>query len=71
VFCGGCPETDRMVRFRDSLRNNAADRDLYARSKRKLASREWAYVQQYADAKTEVITSILTRAPTTPGSVHR
>jgi GrpB-like predicted nucleotidyltransferase (UPF0157 family) len=51
-----------MVRFRDWLRSNTADRDLYARAKRELASRKWTYVQQYAGAKTEVITSILTRA---------
>lgn len=62
VFTRGCPASDRMVRFRDWLRGNAADRDLYARAKRELASRKWTYVQQYADAKTEVIASILTRA---------
>jgi GrpB-like predicted nucleotidyltransferase (UPF0157 family) len=30
VFSCECPETDRMVRFRDWLRRNAGDRDLYA-----------------------------------------
>jgi GrpB-like predicted nucleotidyltransferase (UPF0157 family) len=62
VFSRECPESEMMVRFRDWLRSNTADRDLYARAKRELASRKWTYVQQYADAKTEVITSILTRA---------
>jgi GrpB-like predicted nucleotidyltransferase (UPF0157 family) len=62
VFSGGCPETDRMVQFRDWLRTNATDRDLYARCKQELASRDWTYMQQYADAKTEVICSILARA---------
>ena len=62
VFGADCPETDRMLRFRDWLRANPADRDLYAAAKRDLAAREWAYVQQYADAKTEVITDIVTRA---------
>jgi GrpB-like predicted nucleotidyltransferase (UPF0157 family) len=33
VFSSGCPEIDRMLMFRDWLRNNAADRDLYARTK--------------------------------------
>lgn len=66
LFSRGCPETERMVRFRDWLRSSAEDRDLYARSKRELALREWTYVQQYADAKTEVITSILARARATP-----
>jgi GrpB-like predicted nucleotidyltransferase (UPF0157 family) len=60
VFSAGCPEIDRMVAFRDRLRANSADRDRYARVKRDLASREWAFVQQYADAKTDVISSILT-----------
>lgn len=62
VFSSGCVETERMVVFRDWLRSNEADRDLYARAKRELASRDWKYVQQYADAKTAVITEIMTRA---------
>lgn len=62
VFSAGCSETGRMVRFRDWLRGNASDRDLYARAKRELASRDWTYVQQYADAKTDVIASIIARA---------
>ena len=62
VFSAGCPETDRMVRFRDHLRTDAADRDLYARTKRDLAARDWKYMQQYADAKTEVIGEIMARA---------
>jgi GrpB-like predicted nucleotidyltransferase (UPF0157 family) len=62
VFSAGCPETDRMVRFRDHLRSNAADRELYARTKRALAAREWKYMQQYADAKTEVVGEIMRRA---------
>jgi GrpB-like predicted nucleotidyltransferase (UPF0157 family) len=62
VFSAGCPETDRMVRFRNHLRSNVADRDLYARTKRDLAAREWKYMQQYADAKTEVVNEIMARA---------
>src|SRR6266508_3545542 len=62
VFSAGCLETDRMVLFRDWLRSNEADRDLYARTKRELASRDWKYTQQYADAKTAVVTEIMTRA---------
>ena len=41
---------------------NASDRDLYAGAKRELASREWTYAQRYADAKTEVIATIMARA---------
>ncbi len=59
VFSAGCAETERMVRFRDRLRASAADRDRYARAKRELATREWSQVQDYADAKTGVIASIL------------
>lgn len=62
VFSAGCSETERMVRFRDWLRANAADRELYVRVKRELAARDWKYMQQYADAKTEVVEQIMTRA---------
>ena len=68
VFSARCPETTVMVRFRDWLRSNAEDRDLYARVKRELASHDWTYVQQYADAKTDVVTSILERVSTTPSN---
>ena len=62
VFSPGCPEIDRMIRFRDRLRGHPADRDEYLAAKRELAAREWEYVQQYADAKTTVIESIIARA---------
>jgi len=62
VFSVGCPETERMIRFRDRLRVNAGDRDLYARTKRELALRDWTFVQQYADAKTAVIRAISERS---------
>lgn len=62
VFSYGCPEIDRMLMFRDWLRNNAADRDLYARTKLALAQKEWEYVQNYADAKTVLIEEIIARA---------
>jgi GrpB-like predicted nucleotidyltransferase (UPF0157 family) len=62
VFSAGSPMVDKDITFRDWLRSHDADRDLYARTKRELASREWTYVQQYADAKTDVIMEILRRA---------
>jgi GrpB-like predicted nucleotidyltransferase (UPF0157 family) len=62
VFSSGCPEIDRMLLFRDWLRSNAADRDLYERTKLALAQKEWEYVQNYADAKTSVIEEIIARA---------
>jgi GrpB-like predicted nucleotidyltransferase (UPF0157 family) len=62
VFSPGCTEIERMRRFRDWLRGNVADRELYERTKRELARREWKYTQNYADAKTAVVEEILARA---------
>jgi GrpB-like predicted nucleotidyltransferase (UPF0157 family)/uncharacterized cupin superfamily protein len=62
VFSDGCPEIDRMLAFRDRLRTNDEDRELYERTKRELAAREWTYVQDYANAKTEVVKEIVARA---------
>lgn len=62
VFTAGCPEIGRMLRFRDHLRASPSARRLYELRKRELASREWDYVQHYADAKTRVIEDILARA---------
>jgi GrpB-like predicted nucleotidyltransferase (UPF0157 family) len=68
VFTTGCSEIDRMLRFRDHLRADAADRALYERTKRELAARPWRYVQNYADAKTEVVAAIMARAQGGSGS---
>jgi GrpB-like predicted nucleotidyltransferase (UPF0157 family) len=65
VFSSGCPEIDRMLMFRDWLRANTADRDLYARTKLALVEKEWKHVQNYADAKTAVIEEIVARATLT------
>jgi GrpB-like predicted nucleotidyltransferase (UPF0157 family) len=62
VFTAGCPEVVRMLSFRDHLRSNSTDRDLYEAKKRELATRGWAYIQNYADAKTDVIEEIIARA---------
>jgi GrpB-like predicted nucleotidyltransferase (UPF0157 family) len=62
VFSRGCPEIERMLLFRDRLRTDDADRELYERVKRELARREWRYVQDYADAKAAVVAEILSRA---------
>ena len=62
VYSFGCPEIDKMLMFRDWLRTNDADRELYARIKRELAKRTWKYVQNYADAKTGVVEEIVARA---------
>ena len=62
VFSQGSPEVERMLVFRDRLRANEAERMLYERTKRELAERTWTYVQDYADAKTQVVEAILARA---------
>jgi GrpB-like predicted nucleotidyltransferase (UPF0157 family) len=51
-----------MLRFRDHLRSDDSDRGLYSQTKQELASRHWNYVQEYADAKTEVVEAIIARA---------
>jgi GrpB-like predicted nucleotidyltransferase (UPF0157 family) len=62
VFTAGSAEAERMLRFRDWLRGNPADLELYVRTKRQLAARDWKYVQQYADAKSAVVQEIMARA---------
>lgn len=62
VFSRGCPEIERMLRFRNRLRTNRADRERYAAVKRELAARRWRHTQDYADAKTSIIEEILRRA---------
>ena len=62
VFSVGSLELERMVGFRDWLRAHPEDRDLYERTKRELAARRWKYAQHYANAKSEVVAEIMTRA---------
>lgn len=71
VFSPGCPEIDRMLLFRDWLRGNIADRQLYERTKRDLARRTWKYTQNYADAKSAVVEEILARARGEDGEAAR
>ena len=48
--------------LRDWLRVDAEDRELYAAAKRTLARQPWDDMNDYADAKTDVISDILARA---------
>jgi len=66
VFSPGCQEIERMVGFRDWIRTHPEDRELYEGTKRELSTRTWAYVQNYADAKTEVVEAIAARAGLPP-----
>ncbi|TDD28073.1 GrpB family protein [Kribbella turkmenica] len=61
VFPPGCAEAEQVLLFRDWLRANKSDRDLYAWTKRELATRDWKYVQDYADAKSAVVREIPAR----------
>jgi GrpB-like predicted nucleotidyltransferase (UPF0157 family) len=61
VYPPGSPEIDKYLTFRDHLRKNDDDRKLYEDTKRRLAARKWTYIQQYADAKDEVIQQIRQR----------
>ena len=64
VFTHGCEEIARMIAFRDWLRTHDDDRALYERTKQELAQRTWKYMQNYADAKSDVVNAILSRALT-------
>jgi GrpB-like predicted nucleotidyltransferase (UPF0157 family) len=62
VFGADSPEIERMLAFRDRLRSDEDERRLYERAKRDLAARHWTYVQEYADAKSEIVEAIVERA---------
>jgi GrpB-like predicted nucleotidyltransferase (UPF0157 family) len=71
VFSPGCPEVERMLLFRDTLRSSDAERIAYERTKRELAGRTWRYVQNYADAKSEVVEAIIARAQAAQNTKRR
>ena len=59
------PENDAVAKYRDLrdwLRTDEADRALYADTKMVLARRPWSDMNEYADAKTDVISLILAHA---------
>ncbi len=62
VFSPGSTEINRMLLFRNWLRNNEADRKLYETTKKELARQDWKYMQNYADAKTAVVEEIIGHA---------
>jgi GrpB-like predicted nucleotidyltransferase (UPF0157 family) len=62
VFAVGSPEAERMLLFRDRLRVNQDERALYEQTKRRLAAEAWRRVQDYADAKSEVVEGVIARA---------
>jgi GrpB-like predicted nucleotidyltransferase (UPF0157 family) len=62
AFSADCGEIPRMLAFRDWMRTHREDRDLYEREKRRLAEQHWDTMQDYADAKTEIVREIVGRA---------
>jgi len=62
VFPSTSPEVDRYLVLRDLLRSDAAARQLYADTKRRLAQSDWPTMDHYADAKTDVIEHLLAKA---------
>jgi DNA-binding CsgD family transcriptional regulator len=59
VWSEGDPEIDRYLRLRERLRRSPEDRARYEAVKRGLAEREWPDINHYAEAKSEVIETIL------------
>jgi GrpB-like predicted nucleotidyltransferase (UPF0157 family) len=62
VHAPSSTEIERNLLFRDWLRAHDDDRELYERTKRDLSTKGFTYIQEYADAKTGVITEIMARA---------
>jgi GrpB-like predicted nucleotidyltransferase (UPF0157 family) len=56
------PAVHEYLLFRDHLRSDAVDRALYESTKKTLLSEQWDDMNDYADAKTDVILAILARA---------
>jgi GrpB-like predicted nucleotidyltransferase (UPF0157 family) len=70
VFSAGSKEIERYLLLREQLRENEEDRELYARTKRDLASRDWPSMQHYAEAKTGIIEGIIARGATRRSSLE-
>jgi GrpB-like predicted nucleotidyltransferase (UPF0157 family) len=62
VYERGAVAVDEYLLLRDRLRSNADDRALYESTKRALLSTSWDDMNDYADAKTDVIRAIKARA---------
>jgi GrpB-like predicted nucleotidyltransferase (UPF0157 family) len=62
VFSLGCPEIERYLTFRNRLRSSVHDRQRYEATKRNLAAQSWPDMSDYADAKTEIVESIIAAA---------
>lgn len=61
VLSQGSPEIREFLDYRDWLRSHPEDAERYAAVKRDLASRNWRVMQDYADAKSDVVSEIKAR----------
>jgi len=59
VFAAGSTEIEAMLTFRDHLRRHTACRARYGQAKAGLAARQWAFTQDYADAKSDVVAAVM------------
>ena len=55
----GSSEIERILTFRDRLRNNVLDRKRYEETKRRFAEQAWGSMNDYAEAKTQVVEEII------------
>ena len=62
IFSLGAEELSRHLIFRNWLRVNEADRNAYESVKRELAKRCWGDMNDYADAKSQIVERILASA---------
>ncbi|GAB3462341.1 hypothetical protein GCM10027519_25150 [Kineococcus endophyticus] len=70
VYGRGDRAVEEYLLLRDHLRRDESDRRLYESVKRDLVARRWEDTNDYADAKTEVITAIKERARAARGVRH-
>ena len=68
VSSSGSTEIERYIVFRNRLRKNEFERDNYEKLKLKLAKNQWENMNEYAEAKTEIIERIIASAIENRGS---
>ena len=62
VFSQDSKEIEKYLLLRNYLRAHQEARELYANTKKTLAKKKWKYVQNYADAKSDVVQQIMDAA---------
>jgi len=59
ILSNGSSEIERYISFRNRLRTNGLDRNNYEKLKLKLATKQWEDMNEYAEAKSEIIERII------------